>query len=151
MYTRILVPTDGSATATLGLREAIKLAKEQGAQMLIIHVVDELLTASPEIYGPVYVPIIEQLRNVGGAVLSAAQTLARDAGLAVETRLLEALGGPAGEYVVRAAKEWGADLIVCGTHGRRGLRRIVLGSDAEFIVRHSPVPVLLIRGSEADT
>lgn len=151
MYKRILVPTDGSHTATLGLREAIKLAKEQGAQIRIIHVLDEMPTVSPEIYGPLYDRIIEQFRNSAGAVLTAAQTLARDAGLTVETRLVETLGGPAGEFVVKDAKEWHADLIVCGTHGRRGLRRIVLGSDAEYIVRHSTVPVLLIRQAEADT
>jgi nucleotide-binding universal stress UspA family protein len=55
------------------------------------------------------------------------------------------MGRPAGELVIIAAKEWSADLIVCGTHGRRGLRRIVMGSDAEYIVRHAPVPILLIR------
>jgi nucleotide-binding universal stress UspA family protein len=151
MYKRILVPTDGGDTATSGLREAIELAKDQGAQIRIIHVLDELPTVSPGIYGSQYESIVEQLRLSGSAVLATAETLARDAGLAVETRLVETLGGPAGEFVVRDAKEWQADLIVCGTHGRRGLRRIVLGSDAEYIVRHSTVPVLLIRHVEANT
>jgi nucleotide-binding universal stress UspA family protein len=151
MYNRILVPTDGSHTATVGLREAIKLAKEQGSQLRIIHVLDELSTVSPEIYGSLYDRLIEQLRKTGCAVLAIAETLARNAGLSVETRLVETLGGPAGEYVIRAAKEWQADLIVCGTHGRRGLRRILLGSDAEYIVSHSTVPVLLIRHAEANT
>ena len=47
--------------------------------------------------------------------------------------------------MIQHAKQWPADLIVCGTHGRRGIRRIVRGSDSEFIVRHSSVPVLLVR------
>jgi nucleotide-binding universal stress UspA family protein len=148
MYNRILVPTDGSHTATLGLQEAIKLAKERSSKIRIIHVLDELLTVSSEIYGSLYDRVIEQLRKSGSAVLATAQTLAREAGLTVETQLVETVGGPAGEYVVRAAKEWPADLIVCGTHGRRGLRRIVLGSDAEYIVSHSTVPVMLLRDAE---
>ena len=50
---------------------------------------------------------------------------------------------------MKEAQAWPADVIVCGTHGRRGIRRIVMGSDAEYIVRHSPVPVLLVRRSES--
>jgi nucleotide-binding universal stress UspA family protein len=145
MYKKILVPTDGSDTANAGLSEALKIAKEQGAQVCIVHIVDEYLVVSPELFGSVYDQISEELRAAGAAVLSRAQQLAQDAGTTAETCLMEAMGGPAGERVVQAAKDWSADLIVCGTHGRRGLRRIVLGSDAEFIVRHSPVPILLIR------
>jgi nucleotide-binding universal stress UspA family protein len=149
MYQRILVPTDGSDAANAGLREAFKLAKDQGAQIRIVHVVDELIVVSPELYGGVCDTITEQLRDAGAAVLARAQSLAREAGVNAETQLVEAMGGPAGEGVIKAAKDWHADLIVCGTHGRRGLRRIVLGSDAEFIVRHSPVPILLVRSPES--
>ena len=145
MYKKILVPTDGSATANLGLQEAVKLAKEQGAQLLIVHVVDELIAIAPEGFGTLYERIVEEFCKTGAAVLAAAKHLAADSGMPAETRLIEAMGGAAGERVVRAAKEWSADLIVCGTHGRRGLRRILMGSDAEYIVRHSPVPVLLLR------
>jgi nucleotide-binding universal stress UspA family protein len=55
------------------------------------------------------------------------------------------MAGPAAEAILRDARKWGADLIVMGTHGRRGLRRVVLGSDAEQVVRMSKVPVLLVR------
>jgi hypothetical protein len=71
--------------------------------------------------------------------------VAKEAGIAAETQLIDAMGTPVGELIIKVAKEWPADLIVCGTHGRRGVRRIVMGSDAEYIVRHTPVPVLLIR------
>jgi nucleotide-binding universal stress UspA family protein len=57
----------------------------------------------------------------------------------------EIVGGPAADVIVREAKKQRADLIVLGTHGRRGMRRLVLGSDAEQVVRMSPVPVLLVR------
>jgi len=63
----------------------------------------------------------------------------------VDSRLIEALGDRAGEIIVSEARDWPANLIVCGTHGRRGLKRILMGSDAENVVRNSPVPVLLIR------
>ncbi len=53
-----------------------------------------------------------------------------------------------GECILRAAREYHADLIICGTHGRRGIRRLLVGSDAEYVVRHAPVPVLLVRPVE---
>jgi len=145
MYKRIMVPTDGSDTADAGLREACKLAKQLGAQLRAIYVVDELLTLSSEFYGTVFDDITDSLRKAGRSILAHAETVAGEQELKIETELLESIGTPAGELIVKAAEEWRADLIVCGTHGRRGLRRIVMGSDAEYIVRSSPVPVLLIR------
>ena len=145
MYQRILVPTDGSETATTGLREAIKLAKVHGSRIRIFHVVDDTPVAAPQIYGMVLNQLIAQLRSAGESIVSTATELAQHAGIPVDAKMVEALSGPAGELIVQAAKDWPADLIVCGTHGRRGLRRIVMGSDAEFILRHSPVPVLVIR------
>ena len=145
MYKRILVPTDGSDTSKAGLWEACKLAKDQGSHLRLIHVVDEILGISPQIYGAAYDEITAGLREAGRNILASGESLARKEGLTAETQLVEAMGRPAGELVINAAKEWPADLIVCGTHGRRGLRRIVMGSDAEYIVRHAPVPILLIR------
>ncbi len=149
MYKRILVPTDGSDTATSGLREAIKLAKDQNAQIRIIHVVDELVIISP--YGVVWGNIVGDLRKAGESILASAQATVRDAGIAADTQLVEAFGGRASEHILTAAQEWPADIIVCGTHGRRGLRRIVLGSDAEDLVRRTPVPILLIRAMGSET
>ncbi len=151
MYKRILVPADGSDAATSGLREAIRLAKDQDAQIRIVHVVDEFVMISPNAYGLVMDNVIADLRAAGKSILSSAQKSAQDAGIPVDTELIEAFGGHAGEYILQAAKEWPADIIVCGTHGRRGMRRIVLGSDAEYLVRRSPVPILLVRalGSES--
>ena len=145
MYKRILVPTDGSDAANAGLREACKLAKDQGSHLRLIHVVDEILGRSPQIFATAYDQIIDGLRKAGGNILARAESLARQEGLTAETHLVEAMGRPAGASIINAAKEWPADLIVCGTHGRRGLRRIVMGSDAEYIVRHASIPILLIR------
>jgi nucleotide-binding universal stress UspA family protein len=60
--------------------------------------------------------------------------------------LVEARGRRVADAIVAQAKKWKADVIVIGTHGREGLARVVLGSDAELVVRESPVPVLLVRG-----
>jgi nucleotide-binding universal stress UspA family protein len=145
MYKRILVAIDGSDTSSAGLREACRLAKDQGSHLRLIHVVDEILGASPPIFGSAYDAIIAGLRKAGSSILARAESLAEKEGLTAEIQLVEAMGRPAGECVIDAAKKWPADLIVCGTHGRRGLRRIVMGSDAEYVVRRAPVPILLIR------
>ncbi len=151
MYKKILVPTDGSETAKTGLREAIKLAKELGAQIRIVHIVDEMPVVSTQLYGAMLDQFIAQARESGKSITAEARTLVQDAGVPVDVQLVEALGGRSGEYVVQAAKDWKAELIVCGTHGRRGMRRIVMGSDAEFIVRRSPVPILLVRAGETES
>jgi nucleotide-binding universal stress UspA family protein len=145
MYKRILVPTDCSDTATAGLREAIKLAKGQNAQIRLLHVVDASSMIPAEVYGPLVEQIIAEARAAGESVLASARALVEDAAITVDAQLVEARGGYAGEHILNAAQTWPADIIVCGTHGRRGLRRIIMGSDAEFIVRRSSVPVLLVR------
>ena len=149
MYKNILVPLDGSNTAAFGLREAIKLAKDQGATLRLIHVVNELIITAPneEVYE--LSQFVDSLRETGKTVLKEAESLARDTGIPVDSVLAEAMGSQAGHEIVQQAKQWPAELIVMGTHGRRGLRRLVMGSDAEFVVRHMPVPVLLVRARES--
>jgi nucleotide-binding universal stress UspA family protein len=148
MYTNILVPVDGSETAALGLNEAIKVAKNQNGAIRLVHVVDELIVASYDA-GFDLGGVLDTLRSSGESILATAADLVRGAGVEVESVLIEAMGGQAGDHIVRKAIECGADLIVCGTHGRRGVRRMVMGSDAEYIVRHTPVPVLLVRSRES--
>jgi nucleotide-binding universal stress UspA family protein len=145
MYARILVPTDGSATSDLGVNEAVRLAKSLGSRIRLVHVVNEGSLVGPYPVGDTFDRMLEELRAHGNSILESAQATVRKAQVPVETQLLEAYGGAASEPILREAASWRADLIVCGTHGRRGLRRIVLGSDAEYIVRQSPVPVLLVR------
>src|SRR5262249_62398394 len=109
MYRRILVPTDGSDAAASGLREAIKLARDRNAQIRIIHVVDESVRAAPHISATVLDQIINQFRATGKSVLASAKALVEDAGIDVDTQLVEAVGGHAGEFILTAAKEWPAD------------------------------------------
>jgi nucleotide-binding universal stress UspA family protein len=150
MYKRILAPVDGSPTSTLGLEEAVKLAKDQKAALRIVHVVNDWLTVSPDAAGADTGPAIAALHAAGEAVLEDAGRTARSAGVDAQTLLVEEIGERAGVQIVKQAAQWPADLIVCGTHGRHGVQRLLMGSDAEYILRHSPVPVLLLRGRSED-
>lgn len=146
MYQKILVPIDGSTTATAGLDEAIKLARVCGARLRLLHLVDELSLVMGTGYGVAYPDdLIDLLKEGGSAILRAGEDKARAAGLTVDSVLGDNLQGGVRQQVVQQALDWGADLIVLGTHGRRGPRRLFLGSDAEDILRHAPVPVLLVR------
>jgi len=89
--------------------------------------------------------LVPALREGGKRVLAKAQAFALKQGLKAKTILREMIGGPAAYPIVREARKLRADLIVLGTHGRRGVRRLVLGSDAEQVVRTASVPVLLVR------
>ena len=147
MYKHILVPVDGSETARLALGEAIKLASALEAQIRLVHVVNKLPWVSPGLTGAVVQELINQLRGTGESILHDAMTCVRDAGIVADSRLIEALGTEAGECIIEQMAAWPADLIVCGTHGRRGIRRILMGSDAEYVLRHSTVPVVMVRRS----
>jgi nucleotide-binding universal stress UspA family protein len=149
MYERILVPVDGSATSNQGLEEAIKLARLTGAKIKLLHVVDMWAFAATPYAGMALSPeILAQLKEGGQATLDAARTCVEAAGRSADTQLFDNISGRVCDVVVAEAKRWKADLIVIGTHGRRGIGRLVIGSDAEQILRLAPVPVLLVRGKE---
>lgn len=149
MYAKILVPIDGSETSLNGLNEALKIAKNQGSTLRLLHVVNEFIfdyTYSPGFYAA---DLIESLRKSGQGILDAARATAQRQGVTSECVLLEAIGGVAADFILEQAKVCAADLIVMGTNGRRGLRRLAMGSDAEQVVRGATIPVLLVRGPAA--
>ncbi len=147
MYERILVPVDGSETSKRGLLEACKLAKEKGGRLRCLHVVDEHFLTS-NYFGIVYPQdLFDALKANGRQILEEASKQAGNEGVAVESILRESGGARISETILREARAWSADLIVMGTHGRRGLSHLALGSDAELVVRESPVPVLLVRAN----
>lgn len=146
MYKHILVAVDGSDTSNLALREAVRLAKELQALLRIVHVVEEVtLNIDAEFVMDAYQ---EAMRKTGEEVLRKAESAARESGVKAETKLLEieTLGHRITDMIVEEAQSWPADLIVLGTHGRRGFNHLLMGSVAEGIVHISPKPVLLIRG-----
>jgi len=147
MYKRILVPIDGSPTARKGLTEAISIAKLTGAHLRLIHIVNE----QSLVIGVDGIPnsgadVIALMREAGQSILDSARRRVQAEGIPVDVRMGEVFGSRIGDLVLEEATAWPADLIVIGTHGRRGLPRLVLGSDAEHILRGASVPVLLVRG-----
>lgn len=150
MYQKILVPIDGSETSMAGLNEAVKLAKSQGGQVRVFHVVNEFVLDYSYGAGLYGTDLIESLREEGKQIIRKAEAFVLEQGVKVDGVLLESIGGPAADFIVGQATQWPADLIVMGTHGRRGLRRLALGSDAEEVVHESPVPVLLVRNTSKE-
>ena len=149
MYKRILVPLDGSPTSNAGLAEALKLAKVLGSRLRLLHVVDEMpFVMSAEGYSAMSGDVLGLLREAGEKILQEARQRVELNGIEVDIRLFDSLEGRLCDRVVEQVKEWDADLVVLGTHGRRGVRRILLGSDAEEVVRTATVPVLLVRAGE---
>ena len=145
MYLRILVPIDGSGTAERGLDEAIALAQRLGSTLRILHVVDARMLGAA---GCVYAPpeqLVDDWRIAGERLVPAAVERARAQGVKAESTVRCDPGRRVHELILEEAAN--ADLIVMGTHGRDGLPRVLLGSDAEFVLRESPVPVLLVRGA----
>ena len=143
MYQRILVPIDGSATSTRGLDEAIQLAKLTHAKLRLVHMVDELSFATG--FGGYAGDVAGALKSAGNAVLAQGAARAKAAGVDAETALFETMSNRLSDVVVDEIGQWPANVVVLGTHGRRGVGRWLLGSDAEQILRSSPVPVLLVR------
>ncbi|MFM9928386.1 universal stress protein [Variovorax sp. H27-G14] len=149
MYRRILVPVDGSPTSNRGLDEAIKLARLTKGRLRLIHVIDELSMAwGMEAYsaygGGDWIGV---LRDNGALVVHNAKAVVDAADIEVDTVVYDSFSGVVHELVTQEAGKWSAELIVLGTHGRRGIGRLVLGSGAESILRYAPVPVLLVRAA----
>lgn len=145
MYKRILVPIDGSDTARRGLKEAIALATEQKATLRLLHVTSDFPVMLEMANTLNFDNVRDGLHQYGRDQLDNAKALAKGLGLEVETQLHDLKGGRVADAIVEEAKSAGCDLIVIGTHGRRGFKRALLGSDAEQVLRASPVPVLLVR------
>ncbi len=150
MYRRILVPIDGSATAQRGLREALGLARCCDAVLVLLHVIEIYPVMMEVASAATWTQITDDLRAQGQRLLDAAQEAARSAGIASEALLEDAAAARVCDVIVEQAREHACDLIVMGTHGRRGVNRALIGSDAERVLRASPVPVLTVRCGEKD-
>jgi nucleotide-binding universal stress UspA family protein len=149
MYARILVATDGSPTSDLAVEQAARLAKDQQAQLRIVHVVEQSRLAFAAA-GPVAIDlegVLEALRKFGRDALDRARAVASRLGLEAETAIIgeDAVDDRVAVILVAEARRWNADLIVLGTHGRRGLDHLLMGSVAEAVARIAPTHVLLVR------
>jgi len=147
MYSKILVPVDGSETSTCGLNEAIKIARTLGSRIRLVHIVNEFVFGGGDGAGVYSGDLILSLRNGGKSLLARAAAQVRRRAVEVDSVLIESMGTSAADFIVEQAQQWSADLIVMGTHGRRGIARMAMGSDAEYVVRIASVPVLLVRNT----
>lgn len=146
MFKRILVPVDGSETSNKALTAALQLAREADGRVHLVHSLDELAYLSGPEYGG---DLVRLARIQADKVLKDGLERAQAAGVAADSRLCESPGRRLGDIVADEAKAWEADLVVVGTHGRRGVSRLVLGSGADQVLRTATVPVLTIRGDGA--
>lgn len=149
MYDRIVVALDDSASAQQALGEAVKLAKVSGGVVYALSVVDR--GRWPQEAGACFdfEPEPPAEENVANLVSGKAEALFRDSGVCGKVRVIEAYGESVSEVLARAAEECDADIIVIGTHGRRGTRRLLLGSVAESLVRWTEKPVLILRHDDS--
>ena len=143
MYRHILIPVDGSETSRAALRHALKLAKEEGARVRLVYVLEKIRHVVTE----GVVDLTAAMRREGESFLDEALREARAGGVDATTALVEAGDRPIAEAIVNEATAAHSDLIAIGTHGRRSVERLLLGSVAEGVLRRATGTVLLIRGN----
>ncbi|MFC4552589.1 MULTISPECIES: universal stress protein [Halorussus] len=142
MYDRILVPTDGSPQAARALEHALDLARTYDAQLHVLFVVDATAFAS-EVDASL---VTDELESYGERAVESAAERASEAG--IESVSTAVLRGTPHREILDYAEGHDVDLVVLGTHGRRGLDRYLLGSVTERIVRTADVPVLVVRSGD---
>src|SRR5215472_16297018 len=153
MYANILLSTDGSDVARKGIKHGMALAKALNAKVTVITGTEPLL---PVDYGygsghaPRWMPSQEDLdswdaarKELVGKVLDEARAIAEQSGLTAELLHVPNEHHPA-TAIIETAKSRGCDLIVMGSHGRRGLRKLVLGSQTSEVLMDGSVPVLVV-------
>jgi nucleotide-binding universal stress UspA family protein len=149
MFKRILVAIDGSPPSTAGLSAAIDLASDQRALVVALNVIDDSALpvnfegpALPASYVDAYFAAQGEYAR---KLVERARTAALKRGVKLETAVVRSRGRTVANVILAEARRRKADVIVLGTHGRRGLKRVFMGSDAEEVVRIAAVPVLLVR------
>ena len=149
MYTRILVAVDGSELANKALRHAFALAKGTNVKLMVLTATDPSVMLAPGAEmmmvdtGAIIADLEKTKAEAAKAVLAEANEMAKDAGLTIQT--LHMPGSVAADAIIEVAKQQGADLIVMGSHGRRGLGRLLLGSQAAEVLSRSTIPVLIVK------
>ncbi len=142
LFTNILAPIDGSENSVQAARLAFRVAKVCGAGVTLLYVVDTVVMDELRKFGQEHDQVQAELRENGWRYLDYAAKLAEEAGVAVQTELRE--GEPYAE-IVSLADSMGADLIVMGHVGRRGPRRILVGSVTERVIEFAHCPVLVAK------
>ena len=145
MYKRILVPTDGSALAGQAVAAAIDYAQATGA-LVVAFSVAQPYPMLPAAEGAMMIdPVVDsaELQALAQQAVDAVARTAQAAGVACETHT--ALSFLPYEEIIRAANEYGCDVIFMASHGRRGLSRLLAGSQTQKVLAYSSIPVLVLR------
>ena len=138
---KILVPIDGSDYSNRAAEYAIGIAKAQGAEVVLVYVVDELVVDQfPG--GNERGNVEAELKSDGQRAVRYAESVLEKAGVKSTSMLLK---GRPFEQIVNTTKSFNIDLVVMGTYGRRGAERILIGSVAERVIEYSPCPVLVVK------
>lgn len=147
MYQRILVTTDGSALSKKAVRSAIDLASSMKAELVALHVVPRYPVSYFE--GGISVTNAEAARtekhwaDKGQALVDGVRAAAEAEG--VKAKAVIARSDMVAESIIAAAKKHKCDVVVMASHGRRGLKRVLLGSETQQVLTHSSLPVLVLR------
>ncbi|MCB6184380.1 universal stress protein [Leeia sp. TBRC 13508] len=147
MYQRIFVPVDESKTSNVALQEAIRFAQDQHAIIRLVHVVD---LAQFFWGGAEFIDTSELQQNLitaGQKVLAEAEEKVKAAAITVDSQLHQTYGERIARVISDDAKAWNADIVVMGTHGKRGFDHLLLGSVAEGVMRMATTPLLMIRAN----
>ena len=144
MFTHILVPVDGSPTAAVAVNKAAALAKVFNSRVTAVYVIDPYpFTGVGADFAYGQAQYLTAATTEAHTALDAVKTLMEQAGVAVEIVVGE--GHSVHNGIMEAAKATGADLIVMGSHGRKGLEKLVLGSVTQRVLADSLIPVLVVR------
>jgi len=143
---KILLAVDGSEFSQAATQALVSQMPPKGAEVLVLRVVEPRIFLTPPQMAPRYAPeqdeiLKEEFRHAQESVNQASQAL-RAAGFSVNTRVVEA---EARNGILDIAAEWHADLIMLGSHGRKGIQRFLIGSVAEFVARHADCSVEIVR------
>lgn len=147
MYQRILIATDGSDISRTAVSSAIELASAVGAELVVLNVVPRYPVSYFE--GGITISVEDiartekQWSDRGQAVVDAVQLEAKAQGVAANAVVVQS--DLVAESIISAAKKHGCDLVVMASHGRKGIKRILLGSETQHVLTHSTVPVLVLR------
>lgn len=149
MYARVLIASDGSELADRALEHGLQLAKLAGSELTIVTVTEPVTIVGggyASIAGGVIDPLpelIEAQEKAARELLERAAKRAAEHGVTAKTILVD--NSFAAEGIVATANEIGAELIIMGSHGRRGLNRLLLGSQTNNVLAHTKIPVLVTR------
>jgi nucleotide-binding universal stress UspA family protein len=145
----LLVPIDGSEPANRAVQCAVDLAAQTGARITFCHAVDvdAFYRETAAAGGYDVAPLIDEERQNAQSILGDAVQLAVSRGTSSEAKIED---GAARDVILRLERELGPDLLVMGTHGRRGLGRLFVGSTTEDVLRRSVVPVLAVPPPQAE-